>query len=165
MLHPLWTFAEPLLGNGSPAAYAHRPDEANIAAAIAAYRSIASLSEYVLISQDEACVEIHRRRGDIGWERIEYSGVETVELVSIDLSISMRDIYEGAGIESLMRRPGDDLAPNAYAFSSFFNSFQKRQSVPWAMIFCGFDLIIPTSCRRKEWKRSVSSGLASRHLL
>ena len=34
MLHALCTLAEPLLGNGSPAAYAHRPDEANIAAAI-----------------------------------------------------------------------------------------------------------------------------------
>ena len=34
MLHALWTLAEPLLGNGSPAAYAHKPTEANIAAAI-----------------------------------------------------------------------------------------------------------------------------------
>jgi len=35
-----------------------------------------------------------------------------------------------------------------YPFSSFFNSLRKRQSVPWARIFCGLDLIIPPSCRR-----------------
>ena len=71
-----------------------------------AYRTIASLSEYVLISQDEARVEIHRRRGDIGWEKIEYSGPETVELASVGLQIGMREIYEGVPIESLMRGPG-----------------------------------------------------------
>jgi hypothetical protein len=34
------------------------------------------------------------------------------------------------------------------AFSSFFSSFRNRQSVPWAMIFCGVALIMPTSCSR-----------------
>jgi len=33
-------------------------------------------------------------------------------------------------------------------FSSFFSSLRKRQSVPWAMIFCGLDLIRPASLRR-----------------
>jgi Uma2 family endonuclease len=72
-----------------------------------AYRTLTSLAEYMLISQDQACVEIHRRRGDIGWEKIEYSGDEIVELASVKLSISMRDIYEGVPIESLMRGPGE----------------------------------------------------------
>jgi Uma2 family endonuclease len=71
-----------------------------------AYRTLASLSEYVLISQDEARIEIHRRRGDIGWERIEYSGPETVELASVGLQIGMGEIYEGVPIEALMREPG-----------------------------------------------------------
>ena len=71
-----------------------------------AYRTLASLSEYVLVSQDEARVEIHRRRGDIGWEKIEYSGPETVELASVGLKIGMREIYEGVPIEALMRGPG-----------------------------------------------------------
>lgn len=71
-----------------------------------AYRTLASLSEYVLISQDEARVEIHRRRGDIGWEKIEYFGPETVELASVGLQIGMREIYEGVPIESLARQPG-----------------------------------------------------------
>ncbi len=71
-----------------------------------AYRTLASLAEYALISQDQARVEIHRRRGDIGWEKIEYSGAETVEFASVKLTIGMRDIYEGVPIESLMRGPG-----------------------------------------------------------
>ena len=71
-----------------------------------AYRTLGSLSEYVLISQDEPRVEIHRQRGDLGWEKIEYSGPETVELTSIGLQIGMRDIYEGVPMEALMRGPG-----------------------------------------------------------
>lgn len=70
-----------------------------------AYRTLPSLAEYTLISQDQARVEIHRRRGDIGWEKIEYSGDETVELASVKLAIGMRDIYEGVPIEALMRGP------------------------------------------------------------
>ena len=70
------------------------------------YRTLPSLSEYVLISQDDARVEIHRRRGDIGWQKVEYSGPETVELTSIGLKIGMREIYESVPIESLMRGPG-----------------------------------------------------------
>lgn len=37
-----------------------------------------------------------------------------------------------------------------YPFNSFFSSLRKRQSVPWAMIFCGVALIIPAS-----WSRSA----------
>ena len=70
-----------------------------------AYRTLPSLAEYTLISQDQARVEIHRRRGDIGWEKFEYSGDETVELASVKLAISMRDIYEGVPIEALIRGP------------------------------------------------------------
>lgn len=71
-----------------------------------AYRTVSSLSEYVLVSQDEARVKIHRRRGGIGWEKIEYSGPETVELAAVGLQIGMREIYEGVPIEALMRGPG-----------------------------------------------------------
>src|SRR5262245_37730495 len=35
-----------------------------------------------------------------------------------------------------------------YPFNSFLSSLKKRQSVPWARIFCGLLLIIPASCRR-----------------
>ena len=72
-----------------------------------AYRTLASLAEYALISQDQARIEIHRRRGDIGWDKIEYAGAETVEFTSLKLAIGMRDIYEGVPIESLLRGPGE----------------------------------------------------------
>jgi Uma2 family endonuclease len=72
-----------------------------------AYRMLPSLAEYVLVSQDQARVEIHRRRGDIGWEKIEYSGAETVELASVKLALGMREIYEGVPIEALTRGPGE----------------------------------------------------------
>ena len=75
---------------------------------LVAYRTLPSLAEYMLISQDQARVEIHRRRGDIGWEKIEYSDDEIIELASVNLSISMRDIYQGVPIEPLMRGPGQN---------------------------------------------------------
>lgn len=43
-----------------------------------------------------------------------------------------------------------------------FSAFRNLQSVPWARIFCGVDLISPTSCRRSAWKRIESSGSISR---
>jgi len=39
---------------------------------------------------------------------------------------------------------------SSYPFSSFLSSLRKRQSVPWAMIFCGLDLIIPAPCRAEN---------------
>jgi hypothetical protein len=37
---------------------------------------------------------------------------------------------------------------SAHAFSSLLSSLNRRKSVPSAMIFCGFDLIMPISCKR-----------------
>jgi len=65
-----------------------------------AFRTLPSLSEYVLVSQDQAKVEIHRRRGDIGWDLIEYTGNEPIRLASVDMTIDMRDIYEGVPVEN-----------------------------------------------------------------
>ncbi|HTS54721.1 MAG TPA: Uma2 family endonuclease [Burkholderiales bacterium] len=72
-----------------------------------AYRTLPSLAEYVLVSQDQARLEIHRRRGDIGWERLEYTGPERVYFASVDLSLDVREIYEGVPIEALTRPPGE----------------------------------------------------------
>ena len=75
-----------------------------------AYRTLPSLSEYVMVSQDDARIEIHRRRGDIGWEKIEYAGLETIELASVGLQIGMRDVYDGVPIDSLLKRPANPEA-------------------------------------------------------
>ena len=49
-----------------------------------------------------------------------------------------------------------------YPFSSFFNEFGKRQSVPWAMIFCGVDLIHSgfVEAERMETDRFLRARLA-----
>ena len=54
------------------------------------------------------------------------------------------------------------LGVGCYAFSSHLSSSRNRQSVPWEMSVAGLILIIPTSWKRRAWKRSVSSGLAVR---
>ncbi len=64
-----------------------------------AYRMLTGLSEYMLVSQDDIRVEVHRRRGNIGWERIEYGDSDVVHLASIELELPMRDIYEGVPME------------------------------------------------------------------
>ena len=72
-----------------------------------AYRTLPSLAEYVLVSQDQARLEIHRRRGDIGWERLEYAGPEQVRFASVDLTLDMREIYEGVPIVALTHHRGE----------------------------------------------------------
>ena len=63
-----------------------------------AYRTLPSLKEYLLISQDQAQVEIYRRRGDIGWDIITYEPGDTVEITSLELKLGMGDIYFESGI-------------------------------------------------------------------
>jgi Uma2 family endonuclease len=74
---------------------------------LVAYRTLPSLAEYLLVSQDFAHVQIHRRRGDIAWERIEYSGFETIHLATIALDLDMREVYEGVPVEAPPRSPDE----------------------------------------------------------
>ena len=64
-----------------------------------AYRTLPSLKEYILVSQDKAQVEIYRRRGDIAWDIITYEPGDTVEIASLELKLSINDIYFESGIE------------------------------------------------------------------
>jgi Uma2 family endonuclease len=58
------------------------------------YRSIPSLQEYVLISQEEPHVEIYRR--GTPWVYDEAAGMDaTIELTSIGYTLRLRDLYEG----------------------------------------------------------------------
>ena len=52
------------------------------------------------------------------------------------------------GVHAINRQNITIKNDSHYPFSSFFSSFRKRQFVPWAMIFCGLDFSIPTSCKR-----------------
>lgn len=63
-----------------------------------AYRSLPSLLEYMLVSQDEASIEIHRRQGDIGWQIITLSPGDPVELSSVEIITDFAAIYEESGL-------------------------------------------------------------------
>lgn len=60
---------------------------------LTAYRRIPSLREYVLVSQDQMFVEVHRRIGD-DWETQAFTQPgDAVNLVSVGLVLSLQDIY------------------------------------------------------------------------
>jgi Uma2 family endonuclease len=63
-----------------------------------AYRTLPSLKEYLLVSQEQAQVEIYRRRGDIGWDIITYEPGDTVEIASLEIKLGMAEIYFESGI-------------------------------------------------------------------
>ena len=63
-----------------------------------AYRTLPSLKEYAMVSQDECRVELHRRRGDIGWDIITFEPGDTVELASVELALPIADVYFESGV-------------------------------------------------------------------
>lgn len=63
-----------------------------------AYRKLASLKEYVLVAQEMRSVEVYRRSGDVGWERILLDAADTLELTSLEFRLALAEIYDGAGI-------------------------------------------------------------------
>ena len=57
------------------------------------YRQLASLQDYILVSQHKFCVEHYRRQGQ-QWKHTEFCAPEDVlPLISIGCEISLRDIY------------------------------------------------------------------------
>lgn len=59
-----------------------------------AYKSIESLQEYVLVSQDATLIEIHRRAPEGEWTReLLTAPHEQLTLASVGLSISLSDVY------------------------------------------------------------------------
>jgi len=61
-------------------------------------------------------------------------------------------------------RPKGGGGATAQIPSSFLTSFRNRQSVPFAMIWSGDDLIMPSSRSRSAQKRTESSTSYSRQL-
>ncbi len=59
------------------------------------YRSLPSLCEYVLVSQDEPLVEVFFKQDDQSWLYQVSSGLEaSVMLSSLDHTIALRNIYQ-----------------------------------------------------------------------
>ena len=63
-----------------------------------AYRTLPSLKEYALVSQDECKLELYRRRGDIGWDIITFEPGDAVEFASVELQMPIADVYFEAGV-------------------------------------------------------------------
>lgn len=57
------------------------------------YRRIPSLREYVIVSQREPRIEVHRRNEAGRWELYEAGAGETIELASIECRLSVDEIY------------------------------------------------------------------------
>ncbi len=58
------------------------------------YSRIASLQEYVLVSQNERIVEVFRRNEQQRWELFVFAENENVELASVECTLTMEEIYE-----------------------------------------------------------------------
>ena len=57
------------------------------------YQQLTSLREYLLVSQEEVCIELYRRQ-ETRWKLIEFRSLEDVlSLASIDCALTLSDIY------------------------------------------------------------------------
>jgi len=59
-----------------------------------AYTKIASLREYVIVSQDEMHIDVYRRGEDGRWWLLVLGADDTLELESVDLQLPVSEIYE-----------------------------------------------------------------------
>lgn len=59
-----------------------------------AYRTLSSLSEYVLIAQDRPAVEVYRRAQE-GWDQISFGAGEVIELTSVGFELELDELYAG----------------------------------------------------------------------
>jgi Uma2 family endonuclease len=65
------------------------------------YQRVASLQEYVLVSQDEPVVERYLRQPAGGWLLTTVRGLDAdFEFASITATVSMREIYRGVSFDS-----------------------------------------------------------------
>ncbi len=59
------------------------------------YRSIESLREYILVSQDEARIEKYVKQGDGFWVLSEAVGLDSeIEFASIECRIALAEVYD-----------------------------------------------------------------------
>lgn len=63
------------------------------------YRTLESLEEYVLVSSDRVAIEVFRRDDAGNWTRVTYDERDgSISLMSVDLTIGLRDIYEDTSL-------------------------------------------------------------------
>lgn len=64
------------------------------------YRHNPNLQEYVLVDSEAIAVELFRRTAQDTWQILNYQAGDSVELTSIDLTVSIQAIYEDIVFES-----------------------------------------------------------------
>ena len=62
-----------------------------------AYRKLASLQEYVLVSQNRRLIEVFRR-AQLGWIHLTFELNEVAELASIDVKLPLELVYDDTGV-------------------------------------------------------------------
>ncbi|MEY3404516.1 MAG: hypothetical protein RLZZ86_4138, partial [Cyanobacteriota bacterium] len=70
------------------------------------YRKLASLQEYVLVSQNRISVEVFRRNSEGQWVLYSHEPGENIHLASINFNCSIADVYEDVNFETAA---GEDL--------------------------------------------------------
>jgi len=65
----------------------------------ALYRRLSTLQEYVLVSSETKTVDIFRRDAVGEWRFIPYNEGDTIELMSLGITLSLNDIYEDVVLE------------------------------------------------------------------
>ena len=64
------------------------------------YRELASMQEYVLVSQDQAMIENYRRQEDQRWSFGTWMGRESsLRLSSLEITIPLAEIYDGVDFD------------------------------------------------------------------
>jgi Uma2 family endonuclease len=63
------------------------------------YKSIESLKEYLLISQEEVFVTLYSKYNEKFWFQSQYESGETLKLESLDCELSVDEIYAGITFE------------------------------------------------------------------
>lgn len=64
-----------------------------------AYKSIESLQEYLLVSQEKIFVTLYTRYNEKFWFQSEYVEGETLELKSLECGLKVDEIYQGISVE------------------------------------------------------------------
>ncbi|WP_269634462.1 Uma2 family endonuclease [Methylovulum miyakonense] len=65
----------------------------------AAYRSLPSLQEYVIVDIADRCVECFRRTTDNGWLLQDYIGEQVCQFTSIGVSMALVEVFEDVVVE------------------------------------------------------------------
>lgn len=67
------------------------------------YRSIPELRQYVLVSQNEALVEVYTRDDQGFWILREYDGLESIAILdSVNARLPLHDLYDGVDFEAVI---------------------------------------------------------------